>query len=214
MGAKSLLESKFEQRIPSAQAAVDIFSGKWASNLSQILPVTGTGTANLFNDPRVKLAAAALGANGRVNGMRILEVGPLEGAHTYLLEQLGAGSVTAVESNTEAFLKCILVKDMLGLKANFLCGDAVLFLKESDEQYDLVFCSGFLYHLMDPLETIRLICSRTSRCFVWTHYHQEGHTAGVNRIAETASRDGFETTYWTFSYPTTSSGAATNPRHR
>ncbi len=37
--------------------------------------------------------------------MNILELGPLEGAHTYQLR------ILAIEANAEAFLKCLVVKE-------------------------------------------------------------------------------------------------------
>ena len=70
-------------------------------------------------DSRVPLAARFLGSNGRLDGVDILELGPLEAGHTYALAQLGA-NITAVEANAEAYLKCLLVKELLGIdKAKF-----------------------------------------------------------------------------------------------
>jgi hypothetical protein len=75
----------FELRYPTPQTAVDIFSGRWASDLSKVCPVVGTGQADVFvGDSRPKLAAESLGnKDGRLDGMRILELGPLEAAHSY-----------------------------------------------------------------------------------------------------------------------------------
>ena len=118
--------AKFELRPPSIQNAIDIFAGKWASDLGPVCDVTGTGSSDLFRDPRPQMAADALGHERRLDGFRVLELGPLEAAHTYLLERLGASEIVAVEANTEAFLKCLIVKEALGLtNAQFLCGDIV-----------------------------------------------------------------------------------------
>jgi Protein of unknown function (DUF1698) len=84
--------------------------------------------------------------------MTVLELGPLEGAHTYRLQQLGAGRILAIESNVEAYLKCLIVKEALGMKrAEFMLGDFTLYLQECTERFDLVFCCGVLYHMQDPL---------------------------------------------------------------
>jgi len=139
------LSSKFEVRPPSPQNAVDIFSGKWASDLSQVCAVSGTGSADLFvGDPRPKMAAETLGnSHARLDGLHILELGPLEAAHSFQLEQLGAASITAVEANAEAFLKCLIVKELLGLKVcHFLLGDVIEFASKTDRKFDIVFCSG------------------------------------------------------------------------
>jgi hypothetical protein len=199
---------KFELRPPSVQNAIDIFAGKWASDLAPVCSVTGTGNADLFRDPRAQMAADALGRQGRLDGFRVLELGPLEAAHTCLLERLGAAEIIAVEANTEAFLKCLIVKEALGLaNARFLCGDIVGYLGACDRRFDLIFCSGVLYHMSDPIELIRLIAEHTDRCFVWTHYFSyEPSNDRMPRTARSVSRYGFDTTYHELTYPDMESG--------
>ena len=193
---------KFEHRAPSLQNAIDIFAGKWASDLSPVCAVTGTGIAGLFQDERPQQAADALGHAGRLDGFRILELGPLEAAHTFLLEKLGAAEIIAVEANTEAYLKCLVVKEALDLRhARFLCGDIVAYLRTCDRRFDMIFCSGVLYHMADPLELIQLIAERTDKCFVWTHYYtDQASNDRVTRTAREASRDGFNAEYHEYEY--------------
>lgn len=186
---------KFELRAPSAQTAVDIFGGHWASNLHPVCGVSGTGKADLFHDYKIALAADALGARGRFDGMSILELGPLEGAHTYQLEQLGAAKITAVESNREAYLKCLTVKELLGLRSKFLCGDVAAYLSETTEQFDFIFCSGILYHMADPLALIRLVSEHAPKAFFWTHYVPDDRPL-PDRKPRSASSHGFTTTYY------------------
>lgn len=154
------------------------------------------------------MAADALGHERRLDGFQVLELGPLEAAHTYLLGRLGATEITAVEANTEAFLKCLVVKEALGLtNARFLCGDLVAYLAACDRRFDLIFCSGVLYHMSDPMDLIRLIAERTDRCFVWTHYYtSEPSNDKVARTALKVSRFGFDTTYHQLTYSDTESG--------
>ena len=67
-----------------------------------------------------------------MDGFRILELGPLEGAHTYQLEKLGAAEIVAIEANKEAFLKCLIIKELAQLeRARFLLGDFVTYLEFS-----------------------------------------------------------------------------------
>ena len=164
---------RFEQRLPSPQTAVDVFRGRWACDLSKLLGVDGTGINDLFGeDRRPSQAAVSLGENGRIEGWRVLELGPLEAAHTWRLEQLGAGEIIAIEANVEAYLKCLIVKEELQLKrSRFLLGDFVEFLNRTQQSFDLILASGVLYHLSNPLEAIRQIATHASRCFVWTHYY-------------------------------------------
>lgn len=185
--------SGFERRAPSVQNAVDIFAGNWASDFQDVLPGIEAGPHRLFADGRARQAADVLGAGGRFDGFSVLELGPLEGAHSYLLEGLGAGPVTAVEANASAYLKCLVVKEALGLKTGFLLGDFTEHLKAGAGPYDLIFASGVLYHMPDPLELIRLIARATDRCFVWTQYFEARRCPG--RTAELASLDGYTATY-------------------
>ena len=66
------------------------------------------------NDERIRWLLEQL---GNVEGEKILELGPLEGGHTYMLEHAGA-KVTSVEGNYGAFLRCLTVKNLLGLECS------------------------------------------------------------------------------------------------
>ena len=168
--------SRFETRAPSHQNALDIFSGGWASDLSHVLPGAISGDVPLFADSRPNAAAEGLGRNGRLDGMRVLELGPLEGGHSYALEKLGA-DVLAIESNADAYLKCLIAKEITGIKARFMLGDVTEFLNSTRERFDLVFACGVLYHMRDPITVVENISRVTDRCYVWscvfdeTHYH-------------------------------------------
>lgn len=191
--------AKFEQRAPSQANAFDIFAGRWASDLSQIDPSWGGGGAMLAGDNRPVLAAQYLGTESRLDGMTVLELGPLEGMHTHRLEQLGAARIVAIESNVEAYLKCLIVKEALRMThATFMLGDFNLYLQNAPERFDMVFACGVLYHMEDPLTLIRGIAGSTDKCFIWTHYFDESRTKG--RTAVPVTVDGISTTYFQASY--------------
>ena len=102
--AKPFLQ--LEDRAPSSQTAVDLFRDRWASDLGDLLGVTGSGTAKLFTqDRRPEQLARAFGKAGRIEGMSVLELGPLEAAHTWCLERLGASSIVAVEFEWRSILE-------------------------------------------------------------------------------------------------------------
>ena len=199
--------NKFELRAPAAQNLIDIFSGKWASDFSRVIPGLKAGTVEMFvTDSRVPLAAQYLGAEGRFDGKDILELGPLEAGHTYSLEQLGA-NVTAVEANCEAYLKCLLVKELLELKrVKFLLGDFSGFLQQADKPFDIIFASGVLYHMTEPLKLIELIARRTKRCFVWSHYFDPNHYPGARRTLRSVEFAGRQFTHHELPYPDMESG--------
>ncbi|MBV8069772.1 MAG: class I SAM-dependent methyltransferase [Acidobacteriaceae bacterium] len=192
---------KFEHRFPTHQNAVDLFRGKWASNLGSVSSISDPGAVDLFHaDPRPRLAAEALGRKGRFNGMTILELGPLEAGHTYQLEQLGAEGITAIEANADAFLKCLVVKEIFSLKAKFLLGDIVEYLSKPPRPFDLIFCSGVLYHMEDPVTLIKLISLATDKCFVWTHYY-DAKRAVPQRLPRQVCSHGFNAAYYELEYP-------------
>jgi len=152
---------------PSAQTALDVFAGEWSSLVPESLGVSG-GTVPLFADPRITWLIEHIGG---VDGLRVLELGPLEAGHTSMLDAAGA-EVLAVEANTRAFLKCLIIKELLGLtRSRFVLGDFSAFLDSSDERFDLVVASGVLYHSPDPILLLERLAAVTDRLGIWTHYH-------------------------------------------
>lgn len=183
--------AKFVRAAPSAQNAVDIFRGRWASDLSGVLPSVQAGSVDLFvTDPRPKFLLRNFASDtGDLSAQRILELGPLEGGHCYQFEQLGAEEIVAVEANIEAYLKCLVVKELCALtRTRFLCGDCVEFLRSDARRWDVIFCCGILYHMADPVRLIELMAERTDRIFIWTHYYDESAPANGNSV--TVKRDG------------------------
>ena len=171
MPSGSILDA-YVRSAPSAQNAVDIFKGEWASQFPAALsdPVLAGGIP-LFEDIRITSAIEQLGG---VEGMRVLELGPLEGAHSYMLELYGAASVIAIESNTRAYLKCLISKEILNLqRVKFLCGDFLEYLKASAERFDLILANGVLYHMRNPVELLFLLAKHTDRVNIWTHYYDD-----------------------------------------
>lgn len=167
---------------PGPQQVLDIFRGEWSSAMPEETGLrTEPGQAALFTDARVTWAISQAGG---VRGRRILEIGPLEGAHSFMLEQAGAAEVVAVEANTRSFLKCLCVKEVLGMRAvRFLLGDGVAFMERDPGGYDMVFASGVLYHLEDPMAFLRLLPRMAPRMLLWTHYFDETIVRSAPTIA-------------------------------
>src|SRR5579862_3723444 len=110
----------YVREVPSGANALRIFEGEWTSRLPEPY-ADASGSAALFEDPRIRWGIEQLGG---VAGFDVLELGPLEAAHTSMVEAAGAASITAVEGNTRAFLRCLIVKELLGLtRSRFLLGD-------------------------------------------------------------------------------------------
>jgi len=153
-------------------------------------------------DTRPSMAAQHLGfVPNSLHGMSVLELGPLEGAHTYQLSRLGADSVLSIEANVEAYLKCLVVKEILQIaRCRFMLGDCLEFLQQTDRRFDLVFCSGILYHMENPYELIKAISQCTDRVFLWTHYYDDQLPASPQRIPKKVHCDNLEFVFYELDY--------------
>lgn len=153
--------AQYSDRAPDHQNAVDLFAGTWSSSLPNF---ANSGGTELFQDARITWLLQVL---GEISGWNVLELGPLEGGHTFMLEAAGA-HVTAIEANHEAFLRCLVTKNLYAMRSEFVLGD---FMKSFGKVHkaDLVVASGVLYHMTDPVDLIRKISAVSAKLFLWTH---------------------------------------------
>jgi hypothetical protein len=182
-------------RYPSPQNIVDLFAGEWSSRLPPGSGLMSGGEADLFTDERVRWADRVLGP---MAGMKLLELGPLEGGHSYMMHWLGVQSITAIESNARAFLRLLAVKELFGLSSlHPMLGDCIAYLTEDTERrFDMVFASGVLDLMPEPLRLLDLICRAGDRLFLWTHYFDPvivsaRHDADIFRRPETCVLDDY-----------------------
>lgn len=182
---------------PSIQNALDIFEGEWASKLPGELSSYRAGENLLFEDARLEWATAEL--NG-VDGHNVLELGPLEAGHSYMLERRGAARIIAIEANIRAYLKCLIIKEIVGLeRTHFLCGDFIEYLRDSPPRFDVCMASGVLYHMQNPVQLIDLISRVSGRLFIWTHYY-DAMTISKNSALAQKFRAGFASRYGDFTH--------------
>jgi SAM-dependent methyltransferase len=103
----------------------------------------------------------------------VIELGPQDGFVTAGLEAFGVGSILAIEANVDSFLRCLLLKNALGLKATYLLGDFLTYLDAATASADLIYASGVLYHLFDPVGLL-LRCAEVARhLYLWTFHYNE-----------------------------------------
>ena len=193
---------------PDPRHLVDIFAGEWSSRLPPPFEAIPAGPLPVFDDPRVTWAIAALGG---VEGRQVLEVGPLEGGHTWMLERAGAARVIAVEANARALLRCLIVKELVGLpRTTFLLGDAVAYLEASPPPFDAALAVGVLYHMTRPGRFLRALAAAAPRIFVWTCYYDPLHpppgSAGTITEACPSDDGGFPHTLYRVDYASDAAG--------
>ncbi|HJQ57145.1 MAG TPA: class I SAM-dependent methyltransferase [Vineibacter sp.] len=165
----SAVLSQYVDTVPSARNAIDAVSG-WHQTLAASADVVA-GTGIGYADIRMSWCLEQFGP---ITGLKVLELGPLEGMQTYLLDQANPELIHAVEANRLSFLRCLVTKELLGIKrARFLHGNFVPWLEQVDVTYDLIIASGVLYHMRDPVRLLELIAQRSNAIYIWTHYFSD-----------------------------------------
>lgn len=157
------IRDSYETKEPSNQNIFNRFKGNFAT----IFPGVDTGGySNLSNDNRIHWCNSLFNFKNK----KILECGPLELGHSFMMNKFGAENIKAIENNWYCYLKCLAVKEAFKLNnIDLLFGDVIEYLKKSNDKYDFVLCSGILYHLINPIELIHLISKVTDNVFIWTH---------------------------------------------
>jgi SAM-dependent methyltransferase len=154
----------YSRETPTPATAFTIFQNEWSS----AVPGFEAGKSTLFEDDRVRWLESQFGS---LQGKRVLELGPLEGGHTTMMERAGA-EIVSIEANQRSFLKCLVVKNALHLKTEFLYGDFCRYLESAPPRsFDLVLASGVLYHMKEPLKLLHEVARVGNAFGVWTHYY-------------------------------------------
>ena len=153
---------------PSDRSALKIYSGYWKYKFEQLAHTDIL--KKISRDKRPEWTAECF---PNFSNFNILELGPADGYNTYQLEKLAPGAITAIEGNKDAFLRCLILKNYLSMRAKFVYGDFVEYLRYCVERaivYDLIYASGVLYHMQQPIEFLADLCKASRRLFVWTHF--------------------------------------------
>lgn len=172
---QSSLSDQFETRLPSVRNGLDIFKGKWISKV----PCFGYGEAAVFEDGRLSLFDEAIGGFA---GKRVIELGPLDGAHTFMMSAMGAAQILSIEANKDAFLRCLVLKEAFNINARFLCGDFEKYLLARPPRVDVILASGVLYHMTQPLKLIEAMAATADSICVWTHYYSRQEIESVDHL--------------------------------
>jgi hypothetical protein len=103
---------------------------------------------------------------------RIVEMGSLEGGHTFKLAQMsGVSQVIALEGRDYNLRKAEFVRGLLGIRnVEFHHADLEKAELTKYGQFDVCFSAGLLYHLPEPWIHLAQVRKATKNIFLWTHY--------------------------------------------
>ncbi len=109
------------------------------------------------------------------NVQTILELGSLEGGHTFCLaKHPSVRKVIGIEGRQENLDKAKFVQKLLGFNnVYFMKSNLEIIDLRTFGRFDVVFCSGLLYHLPEPWKLIDQISKVSKNLFIWTHYAAE-----------------------------------------
>lgn len=167
---------RFITTLPDAANGLRLFGDDWISDV----PGYGSGKIPLFDDHRVHWFENQAGG---LRGKSALELGPLEGGHSYMLWRAGAKPIVSIEANARAFMKCLVVKNALAIEAEFMLGDFSSFVAQTDRTFDFVLACGVLYHMPDPISLLQGCCRIARQIGLWTHYFDEDALRGNPSLA-------------------------------
>jgi SAM-dependent methyltransferase len=115
------------------------------------------------------------------DAMTILELGALEGAHSFIFaKRQGVKRVVALEGRKANLRKARFVQELLQIRnvefaqANLEHAD----LKEFGK-FDAVFCCGLLYHLPAPWQLLKQLPEIAPLVFIWTQYAAEDEARDI-----------------------------------
>lgn len=117
------------------------------------------------------------------NPATILELGALEGAHTFMLaERPGIQRVLALEGREANLRKARFVQELLKARnAEFAQANLEHARLAEFGTFDIVFCSGLLYHLPEPWKLIEQFPAVAPAVFIWTQYAAEEEAKDIGR---------------------------------
>lgn len=163
----SYITDNFDNNLPCDDNSYDIFS--------HYCNVPNINKAFMYNYFFNRLEI--LDGDGRVDlieldlkNKSVLDLGCFEGGHTYQFEKRGA-IVTGIEADKFSFLKCLINKNTLNMKSKFLLGCANKYMEKcmlDNTQFDLIFCCGILYHMIEPVKMLNLMSKISNNFYIWT----------------------------------------------
>ena len=129
-------------------------------------------------------------------GKRIIEFGPMEGAQTAGLVQLGAKSVTAIEARADSFIKTMIARYCLNwTNVEIVMDDFHNADRQKYGKFDLAFAHGVYYHSFVPFFFLENLMSLSDNIFIGGYCTSDSvtpkpHTSSFQYTFETLEYEG------------------------
>ncbi len=132
---------------------------------------------------------------GDRSGVRIADIGCLEGGYTIEFARLGFEAV-GIEVRENNFANCTFVKERSGLQNLHFVHDNALNIDKYGP-FDVIFCCGLLYHLDKPKSFIHHAAGSCRRAMIiHTHFATEVGNQRYN-LSELAENEGVQGRWYT-----------------
>ena len=125
------------------------------------------GSFDAAGDPRLKWFQECF-----PGARNILELGSLEGGHSFALAALPhVNQVVAVEARADNLKRARFIQGLLKQpKVSFVQGNLERLELARLGTFDVVYCSGLLYHLPQPWKLVEQMSRVARGAYIWTHY--------------------------------------------
>jgi SAM-dependent methyltransferase len=143
--------------------------GPWVTRF-RIDGRTYGGWADFTDDDRIR------DFSERFEPCRVLELGCLEAGQTVELARRGY-SVTAIEGRPENVRRARWICRMFEVDARVVAADLERMPLRDFGRFDVVFCSGVLYHLPRPWDLVEQLPAVAPSLFLSTHYAEAGEVS-------------------------------------
>jgi predicted nicotinamide N-methyase len=138
----------------------------------------------LETDERLKAISRTLSVlyRGKVDGLRVADLGSLEGGFALALASRGA-QVLGIEARVRNLEKAHLLEEHFELEnLKFVLGDVKDFSEERFGVFDIVLALGIVYHLDDPIPWLRQIASATKTVLIVDSHYAPVDDAGLAKM--------------------------------
>lgn len=162
------LKQRYGSRVTGIQELVLPFAAIYEAQLSlpyavkTLKEITPFYTGEQYFGPLDKLNQAF-----PLAGKRIIEFGPMEGAQTAGLVQLGAKSVTAIEARGGSFIKTMIARYCFNWNnVEIVIDDFHNADRQKYGEFDLAFAHGVYYHSFVPFFFLENLMSLSDNIFI------------------------------------------------